>query len=147
MVSDLIDLAFDTPAPPVFPPLLLLLLTPPPPPPIVAPVALVSEPIVAPLAFDTPAPPVAPLPPFPPLIAPLLNSFVIVANWAFATPAPTIAFPQLVIAPRPRIMPLFVSIPIVPALETPVPPGRLPEYRGCGATADCAGVEKRPRRP
>ena len=65
--------------------------------------------------------------------------------WAFDTPAPTIALPRLVIAPPPRIMPLFVSIPIVPTLETPAAQAAF-QYRGCGATADCAGVDQRHHR-
>ena len=60
-------------------------LAKPAPPLIVAPVAFVSEPIVAPLAFDTPAPPANPA---RPLIGPLLVSVVIVP--AFDTPAPPV---------------------------------------------------------
>jgi hypothetical protein len=106
-VSDVIVPPFDTPAPPAPPTAKVVMPAPPAPPLIVALVALVNEPIVAPLAFDTPAPPTPPrLPaaPLPPLIAPRLVRVVIVR--LFDTPTPPV--PEPAPAP-PSIDPWFVS--------------------------------------
>ena len=67
-----------------------------------------------------------PLPPFPPLIVPLLDSVVIVS--AFEMPAPPT--PAMLVVPwlppplPPLILPRLVSVVIIPVFDTPAPPGR-----------------------